>query len=782
MQTERIDQGIRAYALCAIAITAVSLWGGSAAGLQYEGERIDAVVVMGNRTVSDVMIFNKLETREKGLFSEETVKADVTRLYELGYFTNISVDVERIEGGVKVAFVVKEKPELREIAFKGNSLISTDRLKREMKSKVGEALNAKLLVEDVESLRKLYAQEGFPVAQVACEIVNPKNEPQAAVLIKINEGARQAIRRINFVGNSHVPARSLVQFMQTKRRAPWPLYKWPMSYLYSKGLLEQEALNDDLDRIRGYYASLGYVDMKVSNVERNISRDGRHIDITISLDEGGTYQVGEVAVAGNKIYDTDELQRVLTMGSGVTYSPVTLQGDMNAIRGMYLSKGYTDAEVIPEKRLNPETGKIDVSYTIKEYEPYYVGRIDIKGNTRTNDYVIRREMSVMPGDVFNSLKIQRSKERLENTGFFETVGIAASPGEGERTQNLAVDVQEGKTGQLSFGAGFSSIDGFVGFAEISQSNFDIKNFPYFTGAGQKFRLRAEVGLEEQNFLLSFTEPYFMGKRLAAGFDLYMKNSEYLSDYFNEERLGGNLRLGKELGQFYRGDLVYKLENVNLYDVPDDASEQIKADAGNTLISSVSFGLTRDTRDSIVFPHHGAISSITAEFAGLGGDADFVKLEAMGSQYFVPIERFPEHVVRVAGGAGVAGPYSGSGEIPLSERFFLGGGDTIRGFDYRDVGPRDINDEPIGGDAMLMASVEYTFPLISKIRGAAFFDMGNVYETPSDFLDGIVASVGMGVRLNLPVGPIKLDYGIPVITDQWTEGENGAFSFNVGTIF
>lgn len=758
------------------------MWGGPAAGLQYEGERIDAVVVMGNRTVSDVMIFNRLETREKALFSEETIKEDVKRLYELGYFTTISVDVERLEGGVKVAFVVKEKPELREIVLRGNALITTDRLKREMKSKVGEALNAKLLVEDVESLRKLYAQEGFPVAQVAYEIVNPKNEPQAAVLITISEGARQAIRRINFVGNSHVPARTLVQFMQTKRRAPWPLYKWPMSYLYSKGLLEQETLNDDLERIRGYYASRGYVDMKVSNVERNISRDGRHIDITISLDEGGTYQVGEVAIEGNRIYDTDELKRVLTMDSGTTYSPATLQGDLNALRGMYLSKGYTDAEVIPVKRLNPETGKIDVSYTIKEYEPYYVGRIDIKGNTRTNDYVIRREMSVMPGDVFNSLKIQRSKERLENTGFFETVGIAASPGEGERTQNLAVDVQEGKTGQLSFGAGFSSIDGFIGFAEISQSNFDITNFPYFTGAGQKLRLRAELGFERQDFLLSFTEPYFMGKRLAAGFDLYMRDSQYLSDYFNEERLGGDVRLGKGFGEFYRGDLVYKLENVNLYDVPDDASEAIKQDAGNTLISSVSLGLTRDTRDSIVFPHRGALSSITAEFAGLGGDADFVKLEAMGSQYFVPIERFPEHVVRVAGGAGVAGPYSGSGEIPLSERFFLGGGDSIRGFDYRDVGPRDENNEPIGGDAMLMGSVEYTFPLISKIRGAAFFDMGNVYETPSDFLDGIVASVGMGVRLNLPIGPIKLDYGIPVIKDEWTEGENGAFSFNVGTIF
>ncbi|MCX6356405.1 MAG: outer membrane protein assembly factor BamA, partial [Candidatus Aureabacteria bacterium] len=525
----------------------------------------------------------------------------------------------------------------------------------------------------------------------------------------------------------------------------------------------------------------GYVDVKITDVERTVSADERFIEIAITMDEGGTYQVGEVTVAGNKVYDTDEITRALGMTSGATYSPTALQADINALRGLYLSKGYTDAEVVPEKRLDPKTGKIDVAYAIKEYEPYYVGRIDVKGNTRTKDDVIRRELSVMPGDVFNSLKIQRSKERLQNSGFFDTVEITAAPGEGERTQNLLVDVSEGKTGQLSFGAGFSSIDGFVGFAEVSQGNFDITNYPYFTGGGQKMRLRAEIGFERQDFLASFTEPYLFGKRLAGGFDLYSRNSQYLSDYFTEERLGGDVRVGKAFGDFFRGDLSYKMENVTL-DVDDDASETIKQDDGSTIISSVNIGLTRDTRDSISLPRHGAISSVTAEFAGLGGDAEFVKLEAMASQYFVPIERFPDHVIRVFGEAGVGNSYGSSSDIPFSERFFLGGGDSIRGFEFRDVGPRDENDEPIGGDAMAAGSVEYTFPLISKIRGAAFFDMGNVYETPGDFMSGVVASVGAGVRLNLPVGPIKLDYGIPVITDEWTEGETGAFSFNVGTIF
>ncbi len=761
-------------ALCSLISTVYSL--------EYEGERIEAVVVMGNRTVSDVVMLNKLETREKDLFSEAIVKEDVKRLYHLGYFTNISVDVERVKDGVKVAFIVNEKPELSEIIFKGNSLIPTKRLQREMGSRVGEALNEKLLVEDVESLNKLYAEEGFPLARIDYEVAHPKNEREAVVLVKIDEGPKQAIKRISFTGNKHVPSRKLVQLMQTKRQAPWPLYVWPMSYLFSKGMLNEEAFSDDLERIKAYYASLGYVDMKIKDVERSLSPKGRYMDIGIAVEEGGLYQVGSIAIEGNKIHETDELHRALAMTADTTYSPLSLQEDLMALRGMYFSKGYTDAEIMPEKKLNPETGKIDVHYKIKEYEPYYIGRIDVKGNTRTKDRVVRRELNVMPGDIFNSLKIQRSKERLQNTGFFESVDITAAPGEDDQTRNLVVDVEEGKTGQLSFGAGYSSIDSFVGFAEISQSNFDIRNFPYFTGGGQKLRLRAEVGNERQDLDISFTEPYFMGKRLAAGFDLYSRSSQYLSDYYDEDRMGGMLRVGKAFGDFFRGDVVYKLENVKL-NVDDDASETLLSQDGSKTISSVSLGLTRDTRDSIIFPRQGSISGFTVEFAGLGGDADFIKLQCVGSQYFVPIERFPEHVIRVAGEAGVASSYgSSSGELPISERFFLGGGNSIRGFEFRDVGPRDSNDSPIGGDSMVMGSIEYTFPLISRIRGAAFFDFGNVYETPGDFLSDIVASVGMGLRLNLPVGPIKLDYGIPVITDQWTEGENGAFNFNVGTIF
>ncbi|MCX6357809.1 MAG: hypothetical protein NT045_08070, partial [Candidatus Aureabacteria bacterium] len=245
MQRTTVYRNIILIALLSGA-AALSFFAGTASALQVEGEQIASVNVIGNRTVSDVMIFNKLETREKGLFSEEMVKEDVKRLYELGYFTNISVDVEKAEAGVKVAFVVKEKPELKEIVFRGNEQLPADRLKREMKSKVGEALNEKLLVADIDALAKLYAQEGFPVARVAYEIVNPKNEPQAVALIKISEGSRQAIRRIRFAGNTHVPTRTLAQLMETKRRAPWPLYKWPMSYLYSKGQFDEEALNEKL--------------------------------------------------------------------------------------------------------------------------------------------------------------------------------------------------------------------------------------------------------------------------------------------------------------------------------------------------------------------------------------------------------------------------------------------------------------------------------------------------------------------------------------------------------
>ena len=749
--------------------------------LHYEGEPIASVTVRGNRTVSDVLIFNKLETREGSTYSEEVVKEDVKRLYGLGYFSNISVDVEKVESGVKVGFIVREKPELSQIIFKGNGKITSARLAKEMSSKPGEALNEKKLVSDVEALRKLYKEEGYPLAKVSYEIAHPQNESTAVALVTIDEGPHQAIKRIRFEGAKQIPPKKLYQFMETKRRAPWPLCEWPMSYLFSKGMLDEEAFRRDLDRLQLFYHSQGYVDMKVTDVEKKVSKDGRYLDIVIAIDEGGLYKVGTVKVKGNKIYDEEDLKRDLVMKPDTTYSPNALQEDIGTLKSKYFCKGYVDCEIIPEKTLNPDTGKIDITYNVKEYEPYYVGRIDIEGNTRTKDSVIRRELNLMPGDVFDELKLQRSRQRLQNTGFFDSVQITAAPGEDEKTRDLVVDVEEGRTGRLSFGAGFSSVDGFIGFAEVAQSNFDIKNPPYFTGGGQKLRLRAELGVERQDFLLSFTEPYLFGRRLSGGFDLYAQNSEYLSDYFTEQRVGGALRVGKAFGEFYRGDIVYRLENVTL-DVDSDASEQILSQDGSSVLSTVTFGLTRDTRDSITFPHSGAISNASLEIAGFGGDEEFMKLEVWGSQYFVPLEAFPEHIIRIAGQAGVGRGFGSTPDIPLSERFFLGGPNSIRGFEFRDVGPRDENDEPLGGEAMAMGSIEYTFPLISRIRGAAFFDMGSVYETPGDFMDGIVASVGVGLRFNLPIGPIKLDYGIPVITDQWTEGETGAFSFNVGTIF
>lgn len=749
--------------------------------VEPEGEVVRSLEITGNRTVGDTVIRHKLETRINAPYREEIVREDIARLYETGYFTTISVETDAVEGGIGVTIVVEEKPEITRITIDGNRTFKTSRLIRLMRSRAGGTCNEKTLLEDAMALREYYRERGWPRAEVEYEVEPGDEAGRCVVEIEIDEGPRQLISDISFSGNEEVSGRLLSRLMRTKEKAIWPLSAWPLRLVFPRGIFDEAQFAEDIERLEEYYRSRGYIDVKVGEAQVREVKGGRYIHILIPVEEGKRYKVGEIAFAGNEVFSETEFRELLRMRTGDLFTPLKLHDDLMAMRERYFSKGYADVEIIPQKKYNPDTDRLDIAYTINEYHPYYVGRIAIEGNTRTRDRVIRRELTLEPGDLFDELKLQRSRERLENTGFFSAVNVSTEPGEEEGVREISIEVEEGKTGQLSFGGGYSTIDSFIGFAEIAQSNFDISNFPYFTGGGQKMRLRAEVGDKRQDVFLSFTEPYFLGQRLAAGFDLYSENSQYLSDYFDEERLGGTIRLGTALGAFSRADLAYRLERVTI-DVDSDASAELREEDGSITISAFSLDLSRDTRDSIVLPRRGGVTGVMLECAGLGGDAEFVKAEARASSYVVPVARFPDHVVRFAGTAGVAEALGSGDELPISERFFLGGADTVRGFEYRDVGPRDSRNSPIGGEASIMGSVEYTFPLVSRIRGAAFFDMGNVYADSGDFLEEIVAAAGLGVRLQLPIGPIKLDYGIPVITDEWTEGENGAFNFTVGTAF
>ena len=750
-----------------------------------EGKDVKSLAIVGNRTVSEVMMLNNIETQEGRPFSSGTVAEDVKRLYALGFFTDIRGDVETEGDGVKVAFIVVEEPLIRDIVFSGNKAFKDERLRRKMKSTPGEALSAKLLKEDAASIAGMYRENGYPLVRVKYDEELDKEGGQAVISIGVEEGPRVRVRKVVFEGNDAYKRKTLLQLMATKKAAPGPLHKWPFTYLLPSGILDEGVLKDDLERIRAFYISDGHIDMAVKDVLREYDKKETGMTLKIVVDEGKLYDVGKVEIEGNETIPTDKLQRAVMLSEGIVYSPRMVMDDIMAVKSLYYDKGYAEVVVVPDKVFNEETGAMDVVYKIAENEKLFIGKINIAGNIYTKDKVIRRELLLRSGDRFDALRAETSRQRLLNTGFFSAVEVDVGKGKSPEYRDLTYAVQERRTGQISFGAGFSSTDGLVGFAEVSQSNFSLWNFPTFAGGGQKVRLRADIGFERADFVFNFTEPYLFDRKISAGFDAWARQADFLADDYDERRFGADVRFGKALGDFARLDVILKFENVDV-EVVSSASEELKEQEGASGVASVIFQLTRDTRDAFVFPSSGAKTALSLEVGTIsGGGTSFTKFEAKRVQYVEPFpKKFPGHVLRLAAEAGIVGDSFSSGEddIPIFERFFLGGIDSIRGFEFREVGPKDINDQPLGGNSMFAGSIEYIFPVFKRIRGSLFVDFGNVWPETTDFFSGIVVSAGVGAHLTLPIGPIRVYYGIPLITDEFTDDEDGAFNFNMGTEF
>lgn len=736
---------------------------------KYEGEIVKEVAVLGNKLVSESVILSRVKTKPGDRYNKESIDEDLRRLYESGYFSSISIDVEQVKDGVRVSFVVKEKPMLKEVIFIGNKKFKSSRLQKLMKSNAGEALNESQIKDDIEEIKDFYEKKGFTLAKIEHEISVDEATGRAIVTVYIEEGLRVHITEISFTGNKALTVKEILKVMRTRKDT-----------LFTSGILKEMDFEEDLHNIRELYRSRGYLDNKIVDVKREYNEEKTRVRLTIEINEGRQYFAGSVILGGNEKFSLEELQKLLKVKPGDVFSPPALNRDLAGLRDFYYSKGYLDARVRASTSLDTKTGNMDISYKITEGEITYVGRVEVRGNSRTKDIVIRREVLVVPGEVCDSIKMKRSQQRLQNLGYFKYVDVSLRPTEEKRRKDVVIEVEEQKTGEISFGAGYSSIDYLIGFIEISQKNFDIMNFPTFVGGGQKLRIRGEIGSQRQDYVLSFTEPWFLGRQLSAGFDVFKRTRKYFSKYFEEERLGGDVRIGKSLGDYNRGDLIYSYQKIDISEVKEDASNAIKEEEGTRYVGSIGLALTRDTRDSYIFPTRGYRVVVRPEVAGAGGDTEFWKLTGSGSIYF-PL--FFEHVVRVGGQAGIVEEYGDSTRVPIFDRFFLGGATTVRGFDYRAISPKDENDEPIGGRTMGMVTAEYTFPLITRVRGALFYDIGGVFPDAGEFdFDNLNAAVGVGVRLNLPIGPIQVDYGWPVMKDPSNEDEDGRFSFTMGSAF
>jgi len=742
----------------------------SLAQISDETELITAIEIEGNKTISNTTILSKIKTRVGLEYSQTIISEDLKRLYNTGYFDDVSVDRQDYKGGFKIIFYLTEKSIIESIEFKGTRHIHKRRLFTFIRLKTGEFLDYQKLKEDIAEIKNEYDKRGFTFAKVEYNVGINEFNNKAKVEIIIDEGYRVRIRRILFVGNSAFNDKRLLKIIKTR----------PDTF-FTSGFYKEEAIKEDLDRIRLFYQREGFIDAKV-DYKLKQELKGRMI-LTFNIDEGNKYTVGNITIEGNTVFSDDEIMAALSeCPPGEVFGQERLEIDASLIQKLYFDKGYIFAQAIKTTSVDPKTGEVSIVYNIDEGNVAYVDKISIRGNTKTKDMIIRRELRLRPGDKFDGEKLNRSKERLRNLGFFEEISYDIEPGSSAEKRNLVVEVKEAKTGEFSFGGGYSSIDKFIGFIEIAQRNFDFKNFPYFTGDGQDLRLHAELGTVREEFSLSFTEPWLFDYPISFGFDLYKSVHQRESDVgygYDEKKEGGDLRLGKELSEYVRGNAIYRFEEITISDVSSEATNEVKKEIGKNSVSSLDFIVTRDTRDNVFDPTKGTVLSGQFGVAGgpLGGDKDFFRLIGKAS-HDIPLIR--ESVLEFRLRTGLIDAYGDSTNVPIYERFFAGGTHSIRGYNERKVGPIDaVSEDPIGGESMLVGNIEYIMPIIDFIKLATFFDTGNVWSKISDFgKSGFKSGIGLGLRVKTPIGPIKLDYGYPLDSEPGEEGKEGKFYFSM----
>jgi len=552
----------------------------------------------------------------------------------------------------------------------------------------------------------------------------------------------------------------------------------PIYFVDKTGRLDEVQLEQDMDKLREFYQDHGYIDVEIKTPRRERTEKGPMI-ITIPIVEGPQYHVRKLTISGYQNTTEDRIRKLLKMKEGSVYSPKQLRDDAKAVADAYGSGGYVDLVVLPEgEPAGP--AQIDVHYKIEEGVRSFVNRINIEGNTRTKDKVIRREVLVAPGDVFNTVRVDLTKKRLDNLGYFAKVETYPEETDIPGRKDLTILVQEKRTGSLSFGGGFSTVDKLVGFAELTQGNFDLLNWPSFTGGGQKFRLRIQYGTQRKDLIMTLSEPYFLDRRLALTGQLFYTEANYYSNEYNQRNYGFMVEMRKPLNAYMYGTLGYTLQDVDIFDVSASASDVIQSQAGSTLESKVFTSVVFDSRDNPLLSRRGQRVTFSPFIAGsfLGGDIKVYGMDLEGSKYF----HLPwDTILLINGEIATVSHYSSGSGVPIYERLYLGGSNNLRGFPFREVGPQDENGEPTGGQTMARTTIEWTFPIIEKARGAVFYDTGFVNTSSWSFgFNHIASDIGVGIRLDLPIGPLRLDYGYPLLRDGYNGG--GHFNFNVGYQF
>lgn len=735
------------------------------------------VKFIGTAIVNEQVVRANMQLREGGDYDGSMVDRDIRALYKTGLFEFIEVKQEAASDTV-FNLVVEVTPKFRVLAvrYEGNKQVKARRLEKEVKTKPNTALDERQVKEDAEKIREYYQKTGYNQVSVNYTIQRDRATSFGTVVFKIKEGAKVKIAAIKFAGNAHIKSKALAGEMETKK---WNWFSW----LTDTGRFKDDQFDDDLEKVRDYYREQGYLDVEIPQNKVTFSYPNpTHLVITIAVSEGRRYRIGDISITGSKLHPEALLRRVLRQKSGMVFVPSKIEKDKERIEEFYGRDGYLETTVRLTRKSNITTGNIDLVYEVNESGKYNVESIVIQGNTKTKATVILRELTLGPGDVFSTISMKISKLKLENTRFFEDVSIQPQETNIPGRRNMRIAVKEGRTGNLTFGAGFSTLERATVFAEVSQSNFDIFNRrSLFQGDGQKFKLRIQVGSVSSDLILSFEEPWVFQRQLAMGFNLFRQSSDYTSTYYSEVVAGAEIYARKRLFELVEGRLSYTYQVITISNVSTSASSIISSLEGKNSVSKIGFSVLRDTRDKIINTTAGNYVNMITEVAGgpLGGNDQFYRLELKTSQFF-PVFEAQTQVLSLIARGGVIQNYGSSKDVAYYNKYYLGGPTDLRGFEYHMVSPRDALGEPIGGKTYGFFSAEYSVDIVSPIRFAVFYDAGYVNSgaysfSPVNFCDNI----GIGIRLFVAGSPLSLDFGIPLTGDHDSK-KGDQFNFSFGT--
>lgn len=747
--------------------------------------KISQIKIEGNKKIETDAVNAKLQSRVGILFDQSRIREDVQALFETGFFYDIEVDMQNTSNGVVLIYRVTEKPTVAEIAYKGNFEITEDDIKEAAGLKPYEILNYNKINEAIDKIQKLYEDKGYFLSTVKYELEDIIKGETQRLTLKIQENDRVVVKKISVLGNKSLTDGKIKSVLNTKEDDFF-------SFMSGAGAFKQEAFDVDLRLLNYLYYNEGFILVKIDRPQVYVSPDKKNLFITMRVEEGEKFDVGKIDFEGDLLFPEEELRATIDIDDSKTFVYSKMQKDLQKVTEKYGDLGYAFANVIPKVRPNESTKKVDVTFEIDKGHKVYFGKINVIGNSKTRDKVIRRELKIVEGELYNETRKRESLENVQRLGFFEEIHFNNNtPEERQDILNIDIVVKERNTGTIQIGAGYSTYSGAVFQGQINQINF--------LGRGQKLGINLDISKKRSVFNFNFTEPSFLDTEWSLGVDAYQRK-DLLADWDKTVK-GGALRVGHPLAEYLSGFLRYRMDDTEVTlkgDEVDQDTDLYPVETVNGITSSVQVAIEYDRRDDRFAPTKGLFAGTSLEYAGIGGDLDYT-LGSASLRYFNNL--FWSVVWRNNLTYRFITSNDDSKEVPFSERFFLGGPYTLRGYDPYAVGKKKRSQvaydryfaatldpvgaelaamRPFGGTQQAYYQMEFEFSLIdeAKIKGVLFYDIGNADDVLR--ASGFRSDMGFGFRWFSPIGPLRFEWGIPI--NRKEQERAVVFNFSIGSPF